>query len=189
MHRLISACAVAAALAVPAAAQDTTVKSRTDIKADDATVVALTGCLQKNSDGRRFTLIGSMAAAGDEVTTHTKVETDVDDDEVEVKAKTRAKADERVVGTSGRTATFLLVPKDGLALASHVGHRVQLSAVMLDPGEDDAEIEIDDRTTVDADGAPDRTKRSKTEVEIEDARHGEYTVVSVKPLPGSCPAF
>ena len=83
MQRLISACAVAAALAVPAAAQDTTVKSRTEIKADDATVVALTGCLQKNSAGRRFTLFGSMAAAGEEVTTRTKVETDVDDDEVD----------------------------------------------------------------------------------------------------------
>mgnify|MGYP003577084011 CR=1 FL=1 len=89
----------------------------------------------------------------------------------------------------GRAATFLLVPKEGVALASHVGHRVQVSAVMLDPGEDDAEIEITDRTTVDPDDAPDRTKRATTEVEIEDARHGEYTVVSVKPLPGPCPAF
>jgi hypothetical protein len=188
MRRAISAIAMAAAVSVALAAQDNTVKSRTQVEADDdATVVSLTRCLRQNVDGGRYTLIGATAAAGGEVTTRNKVKTDVDDDDVEVKATTRSKADDgAAIGTSGRIATYLLVPRDGVALTPHVGHRVQISAVMLHPGEDDADVKIKDTTTVDRDDASDTTKRLNTKIEVEDARHGEYTVVSVKPLAGTC---
>jgi hypothetical protein len=179
---------MAAAMTVALSAQDTTVKSRTDVKADDATVVSLTGCLQKNSVGGRYTLVGSMAAAGESVTTKTKVKTDVDDDDVEVTATTRSKANDVAVGTSGRTATYVLLPREGLALTPHIGHRVQISAIMLDPGEDDSNVKIDDRTTVDPDEAPETTRRTRTKIEVDGARHGEYTAVSVKALTGTCPS-
>ena len=39
---------VAAALSVTASAQDSKVKSRTDIKADDAKVISMTGCLRSD---------------------------------------------------------------------------------------------------------------------------------------------
>src|SRR5688572_21674271 len=101
MRRLMTTCALVAAAAVAAGAQDTTVKSRTEVKADDATVVSLTGCLKKATPGGPFMLTGTMAAAGDEVDTRTRVKTDVDDDQVEVRAKTESKADD-AVGKIGR---------------------------------------------------------------------------------------
>ena len=185
MNRLFAIGALLAATAVAASAQDTEVRSRTNVEADDATVVSLTGCLRQDALTGRYTLIGTTAAAGDEVTTNTRIETDVDDDEVELRARTRSRADD-AVGTSGTTSTYILVPRGNLSLATHVGRHVQISAVMLDPREDDAEIEINERTTIDPDDAPDRTKRSKTEIEIEDVPHGQYAVVAMKQLASSC---
>lgn len=177
--------AVAVVLTTGAAAQDTEVKSRTRVQADDATSVSLTGCLTRDTATGRFTLTGVTAAAGDDVTTRTRVETDVDDDDVDVEVKTRSTADDPV-GTSGRRSSYVLIPRGNVALAPHVGTRVQVSAVVLEPGEDDAEVEIKDRTTIDPDDAPSRTERSRTRVEVENVAHGEYAVVSVKTLAPSC---
>jgi hypothetical protein len=187
MRRMMTTCALVAAAAVAAGAQDTTVKSRTEVKADDATVVSLTGCLKQASPGGPFMLTGTMAAAGDEVDTRTRVKTDVDDDQVEVRAKTESKADD-AVGTSGALTSYVLVPRSGVSLAPHVGHQVQISAVTLDPGEDDAEVKIKDKTTVDPDDAPARTGRSQTKIEVEGLKHGQYAVVSVKALATPCAA-
>jgi hypothetical protein len=184
MNHLFAIGALLAATAVAAGAQDTEVRSRTEVKADDATVVSLTGCLRQDAAGH-YTLVGATAAAGDKVTTKTEVETDVDDDDVEVTTRTRSRADD-AVGTSGTRSTYLLVPKGNVALATHVGRQVQVSAVMLDPREDDTEVKIEDRTTIDPDDAPDRTTRSKTEIEVEGVPHGQYAVVAVKQLATSC---
>jgi len=185
MKRLFAIGAMVAATTLATAAQDTEVTSRTTVKADDATVVSLTGCLRHDPANGRYTLIGATAAAGDKVTTRTKVETDIDDDDVEVTARSRSRADD-AVGTSGTTSTYMLVPRANVALASHVGRQVQVSAVMLDPDEGDTDVKIEDRTTVDPDNAPARTGRSKTEIEIENVPHGQYAVVSVKDLAASC---
>jgi hypothetical protein len=185
MKRLIPICAIVAAMTTTVGAQDTKVKSRTTVKADDATVVSLTGCLRQEALSGRYTLVGTTAAAGDEVTTKTRVKTDIDDDEVEVNARTRSRADDPVA-TSGAMTTYMLVPRGNVALASHVGHQVQVSAVMLERGEDDAEVKIQDRTTVDPDNAPSRTGRSRTKIEVENVPHGQYAVVSVKQLATSC---
>lgn len=166
--------------------QDKEVTSRTTVEADDATAVSLTGCLRQDVPGT-FTLVGTMVAAGEDVTTKTKVETDVDDDDVEVKARTRARADDPV-GTSGSVRTFGLMPRAGVALAPHVGKQVQVSAVVLEPDEDDAKVKIEDKVTVDPDNGRERTSRSRTEVEVENVPHGQFAVVSVKPLAGACAA-
>ena len=185
MLRLISICAVVAAMTVAVGAQDTKVTSRTKVKADDATVISLTGCLRQEPVSGHYTLLGSTAAAGDKVTTKTRVKTDVDDDDVEVTARTRSRADD-AVATSGTMTTYMLVPRGGVTLAPHVGHQVQVSAVMLEPGEDDADVKIQDRTTVDPDHAPARTGRSQTKIEVENVPHGQYAVVSVKALAAPC---
>lgn len=188
MQRLLPICAIVAGMTVATAAQDKTVKSKTEVEADDATVVSLTGCLRQDAAAGHFTLAGATLAAGDEVTTRTRVETDVDDDDVEVEAKTSARAD-GAVATSGARRTYVLMPRGNVALAPHVGRHVQVSAVMLHPGEDDADVEVKDKTTVDPDDAPERTRRSRTEIEIEDVPHGQYTVVSVKRLADRCETF
>jgi hypothetical protein len=186
MQRLISICAVVAAMTVAAAAQDTKVKSRTKVQADDATVVSLTGCLRQDALSGRYTLVGSTAAAGEKVTTRTRVKTDIDDDDVEVNARTRSRATDDPVATSGAMTTYMLVPRGSVSLAPHVGHQVQVSAVMLERGEDDADVKIEDRTTVDPDDAPARTGRSRTKIEVENVPHGQYAVVSVTALASSC---
>jgi hypothetical protein len=186
MHRLFPTCAIVAVLTAPLAAQDTKVTSRTQVKADDATVISLTGCLRQEKLSGRYSLVGATAAAGDKVTTRTKVKTDVDDDDVEVTARTRSHADDDAIGTSGATSTYMLVPRGGVALLPHVDHQVQVSAVMLEPGEDDADVKINDKTTVDPDNAPSRTGRSQTKIEVENVPHGQYAVVSVKALASAC---
>ena len=185
MKRLFPICAIVTAMTVTVGAQDTKVKSRTKVKADDATVISLTGCLRQDPLGG-YTLLGTTAAAGEKVTTRTKVKTDIDDDDVEVTARTRSRADDDPVATSGATSTYMLVPRGNVALAPHVGHQVQVSAVMLERGEDDADVKIQDRTTVDPDNGPSRTGRSQTKIEVENVPHGQYAVVSVKQLAMTC---
>ena len=83
--------ALATALSVTVAAQDSTVKSRTNIKADDAQVVSMTGCLRQDIATNGYTLEGTVAAAGKDLTTNSKVKTDVDKDKTTVKGKTKAR--------------------------------------------------------------------------------------------------
>jgi hypothetical protein len=187
MQRLIPICAIVAAMTVALGAQDTKVTSRTEVEADDASVLSLMGCLRRDAVSGRYTLVGTTAAAGEKVTTRSRVETDVDDDDVEIQARTRSEGD-GAVATSGALMTYILVPRGNVSLVPHVGHQVQVSAVMLEPGEDDAEVKVRERTTVDPDNAPSRTGRSKTEVEVENVRHGQLAVVSIKAMTQPCVA-
>ena len=91
MRTLIPACALAAAMAVSASAQDSTVKSTTKVKADDARTVVMTGCLTQTAG--TYMLAGATAATGEDLTIKSKVKTDVDKDETEVKTRTQAEID------------------------------------------------------------------------------------------------
>src|SRR4030095_15421258 len=86
MYRIIPVIAVALGLAVSAAAQDRTVKSRTKVSADDAQTITLTGCLAQDA-GNLFTLRGTSAVARGDVTPKSKVETDVDNHGKDVKTR------------------------------------------------------------------------------------------------------
>ena len=48
MRFLLTACAVALSMTLAVSAQDSTTKSRTEIKADDATIFSMTGCLRQD---------------------------------------------------------------------------------------------------------------------------------------------
>ena len=186
MRLLVPIAAGIVALVTNAAAQDTTVTSRTKVDVDEGHAVTLTGCLRQDALTGRYTLNGTMSAAGEKVTTETKVETDVDDDETETKVRTRSKADDDPVGTAGTLATFPVVSSGRVDLAKHVGQRVQLSAVMVAPGHEDADVEVRNRTTVDPDDARDASTRTRTKVEVDRTRAGDYTVVAVTSLSGGC---
>jgi hypothetical protein len=185
MRRIICACAASLAISVGASAQDTEVKSRTEIQADDATVFSMTGCLRRDAAGN-FTLYGTAVRSREGLTSETRVEIENDRDESKVTTSTRTKAEDGRVGTAGAAATFLLRPRANIALAEHVGRQVQLSAIMVDPDEDDADVKIEEKTTVDPARGDDKTKRSRTEIEIDNDSGRPYTVVSVKPLGSSC---
>jgi hypothetical protein len=114
------------------------------------------------------------------------VKNDVDKDDATVKTTTRTKIDDGVVGTTG-TATYLLVPRGDVNLASHVGHQVQVSAIMVERGEGDADVKIKERTKVDPENAADSKARSTTRIEVPRSPAGSYSVVSVKTLAAACP--
>ena len=192
MRVLIPACAVAVALAAPAYAQDSTVRSKTTVKADDARAVVMTGCLTQSAGS--YLLSAATAAAGEGLTVKSKVRTDVDDDDTTVKTRTKAEVyrdDDDVIGTSGTAAMYMLDPGAGVNLAAHVGHRVEISGVMPDPprGNDDAEVTIKEDTKVKNDDAPDARTRTRTKLELPRGTHPHLSVVSVKPLSGSCQAY
>ena len=184
MRRILSACAIAAAMSISASAQDSTTRTRTEIQTDDAKIFSMTGCLQRDAAGH-FTLHGTAVRSREGITTETKVETETDRDEQKVTTTTRTKAEDGRVGTAGTLTTFMLTPREGVALTQYVGQQVQLSAIMIDPDEKDAEVKIEDKVRVDPDNADSSTKRTKTEVEIERGAAGHYTVMTVKPMAGT----
>lgn len=193
MNRVIPACSFAAAciFAVSVSAQDTTVKTKTKVEADDAKVVTMTGCLSKAPSGDVFVLAGATKLVGDEMTARSKTKVDVDDNETETKNKSKTEVehdDDKAVGTSGSVATYELMPKEGVDLTPHVGHKVEISAIALDPKDhdDDAEVDIQTKTKVKVDDAPDSKVNTKTEAELPRGANARLTVVSVKHIAASC---
>jgi hypothetical protein len=172
-------------MSAAATAQDSTTRSRTEIRTEDAKVFSMTGCLQRDAAGN-FTLRGTAVQGREGITTETKVETETERDEQKVTATTRTKAEDGRVGTAGTISTFMLTPREGVALSQHVGREVQLSAIMLDPDSKDAEVKIEDQVRVDPERGDSTGKRTRTEVEIERGSEGHYTVMTVKPLGGAC---
>ena len=176
---------VAAALAAPASAQDSKVKSRTDIKADDAKVVSMTGCLRSDPATHTYMLIGTIGAAGDDLTAKSKVKTDVDKDKTKVQGKTEVKGD-KSVATAGNVATYALLAAPDVNLAPNVGRQVQLSAVQVEKGHGDADVTIKDRTKVEREDAPDSKSTTKTKLQLPRSPNATYSVVSVTPLGMTC---
>ncbi len=182
-----SGAVVLLAIGVTVGAQDTTVKSRTDIKADEADVVSMTGCLRQDASTGTYMLVGTVNAAGEKVRNDAKVKVDRDDDDTTITAETRARADNGDKGATGVKSTYVLSPGN-VSLTQYVGKQVQLAAAAVKPGHKDADVTINDKTTVDPEHGRDRTERSKTKVEIERGPLGQYTVVSLKQLSGTCTA-
>ena len=100
MRLLIPTTVAVMLLSLMASAQDSTVKSQTKIKADDAQVMSMTGCLRQDPLTSIYMLDGTVAAAGKNVETNSRVKTDVDRDKTTVKGTTQSKAN----GGRGRSA-------------------------------------------------------------------------------------
>ena len=110
MYRIIPVAALALGMAVSVAAQDSTVTSKTKVSGDDARALTLTGCLERGPAGV-FTLNNATARSGDEVTTKSKVETDVDNHGNDVKTKSKAEVeheDGHRAGIAGLKASYQL---------------------------------------------------------------------------------
>jgi DNA-directed RNA polymerase alpha subunit len=168
MSRTVLVAFVAATLSAPAFAQDSKVKSRTDIKADDAKVISMVGCLRSDPATNSYSLVGHVAAAGDDITAKSKVKTDVDKDKTKVEGKTEVKGDkDKAVATAGDIATYALLAAPDVNLASSVG-------------------KIKDETKVEREDAPDSKSNSKTKLELPRSPNAAYTVVSMKSLGTPC---
>jgi hypothetical protein len=184
MRLIIHMAVVVATVSATAYAQDTTVKSRTKIDADEAQVVSMTGCLRQDVSTGTYMLVGTVDAAGERVTTDAKAKIDVDKDKRKVTTDTRTKG-EKGDKADATSSTYVLAPGN-VNLTPHVGHQVRIAAAAVKPGHKDADVTINDKTSVDPERGRDSTSRSKTKVEIERGPLGQFTVVSVKPLGGAC---
>jgi hypothetical protein len=190
MKRLIPACAFALAAAVTAQAQDQTVTTKSRVEADDARTLVATGCLEQTLDTKAFSLVDAVGVTGDELSTKTRVSTDVDDNEASVKTESRARVDgdERPVGTSGTMKNYALSPRAGVDLTPHVGKRVEISGIMVPAakGDKDAEVSIREETKVDGDHGADGKVKTRVEADIQRGAHPQLNVLSVKAVPGDC---
>jgi len=187
MRKWISTCAVAAALAATVHAQDSTTKSRTEIKTDDAKAVVATGCLIPALAPGSFALRGGITAQGDDVTTKTRTETDVDKDKARVKTDTKTSADgEHNRVAPGGVIVYDLSPRAGVDLAAHVGQQVQLTAIVLDRGKGDADIKVKEETKVDPEHGDDSKAKSETKLSVPRTGGSRLTVLSVKSLGQTC---
>jgi hypothetical protein len=190
MYRIITVVVIALAMAASVAAQDSTVRSRTKVSADDARAITLIGCLERGPSNL-FTIKNAIASTSDEVTTKSKTETDVGDHGNDVKTKSRTEIDRndtRHAGVAGLKASYELTPQQGVDLATHVGHQVQITAVSLDPkkGDDDAKVKVEDETRIDRDNAPDSKVKSRTEANLERGDQTKVVVLSAKTLAPTC---
>ena len=186
MRLLFPALVLALAFPAGAGAQDSKARSRTKIKADDARVMSMTGCLRQDIGSGVYALDGVIASSGKELETNSKVKTDVDKDKTTVKGKTETEAHGGAVATAGSTSTFLLVPGNNVDLASHVGEQVQISAITVKAGHGDADVKIREKTKVDPEHAPDSRADSKTKLELPRTTAGQYTVMSITSTGQRC---
>src|SRR5262249_31502444 len=108
-----------------------------------------------------------------------------DKDKSKVTTESTTKVDD-ARGAAGTLATYMLIPRDAGSLSEHVGQQGQVSPIVVDPNHKDAGVKIEDKTPVEPQHRDDRTKRSKTKVELDRGAHGQFTVVSVKALGTLC---
>jgi hypothetical protein len=189
MYRIIAVVAIALGMAASVAAQDSTVRSRTKVSADDARAITLIGCLERGPSNV-FTLKNAIASASEEVTTKSKTETEVDDRGNKVtRSRTEIdREDSRDAGVAGLKASYELMPQQGVDLGTHVGHQVQITAVALDPknGDDDVKVRVEDETRTSREGAPDSKVKTRTETNLSRGDEAKVVVLSAKTLAPTC---
>jgi hypothetical protein len=131
-------------------AQAQTSESKTKIKTDDAKTMTFSGCVQTGTDARTYMLQHVVP-----VSTTTEP-----------------------VGTGGTvtTTSYVLVPEK-VQLQEHVGHKVEVTGVLIPAGKGDSKIETRTKTG----GAEEKTK-----AEIERGPVPQLKVISVKTLADRC---
>ena len=160
MKRFLSMSATAAGMALMlslhAGAQQqppasTSAADQMKIKAEHAQTTTFTGCLQTGTEAKTYIL-----------------------DKV-VPTKTT-----EIVGTSGETATvtkYELIPSEQVELQEHVGHKVEVTGVLVPAGKGDAKIKTESKLP---------GQEEKTEAKIEKGPAPQFRVISIKQLAESC---
>jgi len=156
MSRTITGFAMALACAVALHAQDSNTKSKVEVKGD-AKTVKYTGCVATGTQTRSYVLSNVLPVGS---TTSTEVGT----------AGTT---------TTTTTTTYALVPAEKVELQEHVGHKVEVTGVMIPAG--DSKIET--KTKIDNEHGPDTTIKEKTK---NDDAMPQFRVISVKNVSDHC---
>ena len=156
--RLIGATtlALACAFGLAAQAQETTTKTETKVKADEAKTVTFSGCVKPGSDAKAFIL--------------------------EKAVPIRKTTTEEATGTSGvvtttTSTTYALVPGESVELTGAVGHKVEVTGIMVPSGDMTKET----KTTRETAGG------TRTEETVKhEGTFPQFRVLSVKHLPETC---
>jgi len=126
-------------------------EDQTKIKAEHAQTTTFTGCLQTGTEAKTYIL------------------------EKAVPTKTT-----EIVGTSGETATvtkYELIPTEQVEMNEHVGHKVEVTGVLVPPGKGEAKIKTESKLP---------GQEEKTEAKIEKGAVPQFRVISIKKLADSC---
>ena len=155
MSRVIAATAIVLGLTWTGAAmaQDSSVKTKTKIKGDDAQTVTYTGCVQGGTQTRTYVL----------------------DKVVPVRQTTETSTDAAGTPTATTTTTYALVPSDTVQITEYVGHKVEVTGMLVPEGEMtyESETKVNDDT---------KTKEKvKTESDLP-----QFRVMSIRNLAERC---
>ena len=161
MKRLFIAVAVAAIGAAGVRAQD--VKSETKIKSDDAKTVVYAGCLQTGESTTTYMLDNAVPVK-------------------ETKTQTTVGASGLPETTTTTTTKYVLVPGERVDLKTNIGHKVQVTAILIPAGDDKSKITTQTKTKVE--GQP--TQQSETKEKVAQGDFPQLRVVSVKHLSDKC---
>ena len=151
-----AAAGIALMLGLHAAAQQqppstTSAADQTKVKAEHAQTTTFTGCLQTGTEAKTYILDKVVPTKSTEI-----------------------------VGTSGETATvtkYELVPSEQVEMQEHVGHKVEVTGVLIPAGKGDAKIKTETKLP---------GEEAKTEAKIEKGPAPQFRVVSIKRLADSC---
>jgi len=135
-------------------AQDTKTTTVTKVDGKDAQTVTYTGCVQTGTETKTF-ILNKVVPVSRSTTTGT------------------------TGSTVTTTTTYALVPDQKIELETHVGHKVEVTGMMIPAG--DSKVET--TTKVERDDAPD-TKTKET-VKSDNA-FPQFRVLSVKNLADKC---
>ena len=150
MRRMLTTAVVVFGCMSMLQAQSQTTESKTKIKTDDAKTMTFSGCVQTGTETRSYIL----------------------QNVVPIRTTTE------VTGTGGTltTTSYALVPEK-VELQEHVGHKVEVTGVVIPAGKGDAKIETKTKT-----GATEE----KTKTEIDKGPIPQLRVISVKTLADRC---
>jgi hypothetical protein len=154
MRRYTLALSMALGIAIAAHAQETTTKTTTKTeKGDKNQTITYTGCVQTGPETRTYVL-----------------------DKVVPIGRTTTVGP---TGTTYSTTTYALVPGEKVEFQQFVGHKVEVTGVLIPAGESKTET----KTKIEREGAPDTNIKEKTK---SDHAMPQFQVTSIKHLADSC---
>jgi predicted extracellular nuclease len=159
MTRSIAALAVVlgCSCVIAVSAQETKTTTTTKTEGAKATTVSYTGCMQSGTETRSVVL---------------------------AKVQPISRTTETTVGTSGvatttTTTTYALVPDEKVEFQTHLGHKVEVTGMMIPAGESKTKTE----TKVEREDAPDTKAKETVKT---NAPIPQFRVMSIKDLNESC---
>ena len=136
-----------------AVAQDSTIKTKTKVEGDDAQTVTYTGCVRTGTQTQSYVL----------------------NNVVPVSKSTEVSANAAGMPTETTSTTYALVPGDTVQITEYVGHKVEVTGMLVPKGEMTTETE----TKV----GDDTTKHEKIETESDAP---QFRVISIRNLAERC---